>query len=272
LGVGTGEPISPTVAPTLPVKERSKMLENIAIILIEPQIPENIGAAARAMNNMGVTRLILVKPENCDLTRILKMATGTSIDIVEDMEVYDHLAEAIGPFHYVVGTTARTGAHRPALTNPRDLAKNLVPIAQENRVAVLFGPEDRGLSNEHLRYCHTIATIPTARFASLNLAQAVMIICYEIFWASRTPPDEVFPRLADKFELEGMYDHLKAVLTKIGFIHPQNPEHWMLNIRRFLSRLPLRAREVRVIRGICRQIDWYTERKAGKQPPSDKSR
>jgi tRNA/rRNA methyltransferase len=128
-----------------------------------------------------------------------------------------------------------------------------------NRVAVLFGPEDRGLSNEHLRYCHTIATIPTARFASLNLAQAVMIICYEIFWASRTPPEEVFPRLADKFELEGMYDHLKGVLTKIGFIHPQNPEHWMLNIRRFLSRLPLRAREVRVIRGICRQIDWYAE-------------
>jgi tRNA/rRNA methyltransferase len=100
------------------------MLKNIAIILVEPQIPENIGAAARAMNNMGVTRLILVKPENCDLTRILKMATGTSIDIVEDMEVYDHLAEAIGPFHYVVGTTARIGAHRPALTNPKDLAKN----------------------------------------------------------------------------------------------------------------------------------------------------
>jgi tRNA/rRNA methyltransferase len=235
------------------------MLENIAIILVEPQIPENIGAAARAMNNMGMSRLILVKPENCDLTRILKMATGTSIDIVEQMDVYHSLLDAIGPFHYVVGTTARVGAHRPALTNSRDLAKNLVPIAQDNRVAVLFGPEDRGLSNEHLRYCHTIATIPTARFASLNLAQAVMIICYEIFWASRTPPEEVFPRLADKFELEGMYDHLKGVLTKIGFIHPQNPEHWMLNIRRFLSRLPLRAREVRVIRGICRQIDWYAE-------------
>jgi len=100
------------------------MLKNIAIILVEPQIPENIGAAARAMNNMGVTRLILVKPENCDLTRILKMATGTSIDIVEEMEVHDSLTEAIGPFHYVVGTTARIGAHRPALTNPRDLAKN----------------------------------------------------------------------------------------------------------------------------------------------------
>ncbi len=233
------------------------MLENIAIVLVEPQIPENIGAAARAMNNMGITRLILVKPENCDLTRILKMATGTSIDIVEEMEVYDCLLDAIGPFQFVVGTTARIGAQRPALTNPRDLARDLVPIAQENQVAILFGPEDRGLSNEHLRYCHTIATIPTSRFASLNLSQAVMIICYEIFLAGQEPSDEYLPRLANKFELEGMYDHLKEVLLKIGFINPQNPEHWMLNIRRFLSRIPLKARDVRIIRGICRQIDWY---------------
>jgi tRNA/rRNA methyltransferase len=233
------------------------MLENIAIVLVEPQIPENIGAAARAMNNMGISRLILVNPENCDLSRILKMATGTSIDIVEEMEVYDRLLDAVGPFQYVVGTTARIGAQRPALTNPRDLAENLVPIAQDNQAAILFGPEDRGLSNEHLRYCHTITTIPTSRFASLNLAHAVMIICYEIFWASRHPPEEVLPRLANKFELEGMYEHLKQVLTKIGFINPQNPEHWMLNIRRFLSRFPLKAREVRIVRGICRQIDWY---------------
>jgi tRNA/rRNA methyltransferase len=235
------------------------MLENIAIILVEPQIPENIGAAARAMNNMGITRLILVKPENCDLTRILKMATGTSIDIVEEMEVYDRLLDAIGSFQFIVGTTARVGAQRPALTNPRDLARELVPIAQENQAAILFGPEDRGLSNEHLRYCHTIATIPTSRFASLNLSQAVMIICYEIFLSCREPSDDYLPRLANKFELEGMYDHLKEVLMKIGFINPQNPEHWMLNIRRFLSRIPLRAREVRIIRGICRQIDWYEE-------------
>lgn len=244
------------------------MMENVTIVLVEPQIPENIGAVARAMNNMGMSRLRLVKPENCDLTRILKMATGSSIDIVEEMEAFDNLLDAIGPFHYVVGTTARTGSNRPALTNPRDLAADLVSIAQQNRVAILFGPEDRGLSNEHLRYCHTIATIPTARFASLNLAQAVMILCYEIFCASRLPPEENLPRLADKFELEGMYEHLKSVLTTIGFINPQNPEHWMLNIRRFLSRLPLRAREVRVVRGICRQIEWYTARQSHLQEQS----
>jgi tRNA/rRNA methyltransferase len=250
-------------------------LENIAVVLVQPQIPENIGSVARAMNNMGISRLILVKPENCDLTRILKMATGTSIDIVEAMEVHDELRDALNPFQYVVGTTARTGSHRPALTSPRKLAHDLIAVSQENLVAVLFGPEDRGLSNEHLRYCHTIATIPTSRFASLNLAQAVMIICYEIFLAGQERSDEDLPRLANKFELEGMYDHLKEVLMRIGFINPQNPEHWMLNIRRFLSRMPLRARDVRIIRGICRQIDWYEEQvtkdRKGKRdiPPLD---
>ena len=232
-------------------------LDHMAIVLVEPQIPENIGAVARAMNNMGIRRLILVKPECCDLSRILRLATGTSIDIVEEMEVFDDLGEALASFHYVVGTTARIGSQRPALSNPRDLAQHLIPLSQNNHVAVLFGPEDRGLSNEHLRPCHTVATIPTSRFASLNLAQAVMVICYELFLASRLPCEEPLPRLANKFELEGMYGHLKEVLTKIGFINPQNPEHWMLNIRRFLSRGPLRARDVRIIRGICRQIDWY---------------
>ena len=233
-------------------------LDQITIILAEPQIPENIGSVARAMHNMGIRHLILVAPRNCDLSKVLKMATGTSIDVVQEMEVYDDLKGALGPFQYVVGTTARLGIRRPAMTNPRLLAQDLIPISQNNRIAILFGPEDRGLSNEQLRYCHTIATIPTAGFSSLNIAQAVMIVCYEIFLAGKDRLPEKLPRLANRFELEGMYDHLKDVLMKIGFINPQNPEHWLLNIRRFLSRLPLRARDVRIIRGICRQIDWYT--------------
>jgi tRNA/rRNA methyltransferase len=238
---------------------RKIQLDHIAVVLVSPQIPENIGAAARAMHNMGLGRLVLVGPEACDLSRVLKTATGTSIDVVEAMEVFDGLEDALAPYGYVVGTTARTGSHRPALTHPRRLAQDLIHICRENRVAILFGPEDRGLSNDQLRYCHTIATIPTADFASLNLAHAVMVVCYEIYLASRNEPVAPLPRLANRFELEGMYDHMKHVLTKIGFIDPQNPEHWMLNIRRFLARLPLRAREVRIIRGICRQMDWYTE-------------
>jgi len=233
-------------------------LDHIAIILVNPQIPENIGSAARAMSNMGLSRLVLVSPKNCDLCRVVKTATGTSVDLVEQMEVYDDLGEALAPYHHIAGTTARTGALRPAMSQPRGLARDLITLSQNNLTAVLFGPEDRGLSNDHLRRCHTIVTIPTASFSSLNLAQAVMIVCYEIFLASRAETPEVEPRLANSFELEGMYGHLKEVLTKIGFLDPQNPEHWLLNIRRFLSRFPLRAREVRIIRGVCRQIDWYT--------------
>ncbi|MFC1533677.1 RNA methyltransferase [Thermodesulfobacteriota bacterium] len=232
--------------------------ENITIVLVEPQIPENIGAVARAMNNMDIRRLNLVNPKNCDLTRVLKAATIHSVDIVEDMEVYCDLRSTLEPFQYVAGTTARLGSSRPALTNPQDLAGDLISISQDNKIAILFGPEDRGLSNEHLRYCHTITTIPTSNFSSLNLAQAVMVICYEIFKAGTESSDIKMPRMANRFELDGMYDHMKDVLMKIGFLNPQNPEHWMLNIRRLFSRLPLRARDVRTVRGICRQIDWYT--------------
>ena len=234
-------------------------LGHIVIILVHPQIPENIGSAARAMNNMGLSRLVLVDPKNCDLCRVLKTATGTSIDLVEQMEVYENLKDALGLCQYVVGTTARLGSFRPAMTQPSNLAEDLIPISKNNRVAILFGPEDRGLSNEQLRYCHTIATIPTASFSSLNLAQAVMIVCYEIFKAGSESPPEFVPRLPCSSELEGMYDHLNDVLMKIVFLDPKNPEHWMRNIRRFFSRLPLRARDVRIVRGICRQINWYTQ-------------
>jgi tRNA/rRNA methyltransferase len=242
-------------------------LDHIAIVLVEPQIPENIGAVARAMNNMGIRRLILVKPERCDLSRILRMATGTSIDIVEDMEVFEDLTEALASFHYVVGTTARIGAQRPSLTNPRDLAQELLPISQNNHVAVLFGPEDRGLSNEHLRPCHTIATIPTAQFASLNLAQAVMIVCYDLFLASRLPSEEPLPRLANKFELEGMYRQLSEALQLMDFLYKQNPELWMMSLRRYFSRIGLYSNEVRMIRGVCRQLKWFMNRYRPQQDP-----
>ena len=242
-------------------------LDNIHMILVEPQIPENIGSVARAMTNMGITHLVLVNPKNCDLSRVVKMATGSSVDVIEEMEVYDDLGKALGPFQYIVGTTARLGTRRPAMADPRHLARDLIQILPKNRVGILFGPEDRGLSNDQLRYCHKIVTINTAAFSSLNLAHAVMIVCYEIFMASPEPSSTPLPRLANSFELEGMYGHLREVLMKIGFIYPQNPEHWMMNIRRFLSRLPLRAREVKIIRGVCRQIDWYTEQvqKKGKE-------
>jgi len=241
-------------------------LDNIAIVLVEPQIPENIGSAARAMNNMGLKKLIVVAPGNFDIGVVLKTATHNSIHILEQMDVVDDLLEGIGEYNYIVGTTARIGKYRPVLATPRRLAKELINVSQNNKVAILFGREDRGLTNEHLKYCHTIVNTPTATATSLNLAQAVMIMCYEIYMTS-VDEDAVIsyvPRLANRFELEGMYEHLKRALIKIGFIDPKNPEHWMWNIRKMLSRYPLQAKEVQIIRGICRQIEWFAEQKDNK--------
>ena len=240
-------------------------LDNISIVLVEPQIPENIGSVARAMNNMGLKKLVVINPTNYDISAIMKTATHNSINILEEMEIEEDLMDAISSYNYIVGTTARIGKNRPALVTPRLLAEELTDISQENKVAILFGREDKGLSNEHLKYCHTIVHIPTATLSSLNLAQAVMIICYELYMASIDEKSVLsyVPRLANKFELEGMYEHLKSTLIRIGFIDPKNPEHWMLNVRRMLSRYPLQAKEVQIIRGICRQIEWFAENKKG---------
>jgi tRNA/rRNA methyltransferase len=234
---------------------------NIAIVLHKPHFPENIGAAARAAKNMGITRLVVVDPFDCDLTRILKMATHEVEDVVANMEIYDDLREALMPFGYVVGTTARTGSHRQTRNNPRKVAEDLVRISRHNEVALLFGPESSGLANSELKYCDTLVTIPTADFSSLNLAQAVMVLAYEIHTAGIDEPKTHVPRLANRKELEDMYDKLRETLAKIHFINPENPEYWMSGVRRFFSRIGLRAREVKIIRGICRQIDWYSEQR-----------
>jgi len=232
-------------------------LTNISIVLHRPRYPENIGAAARAICNMGIGQLVVVDPQNCDLTKVLKMATHGAIDIVEGMDICADIKEALAPYRYVVGATARLGTRRQVVSSPSKLAVKLVEISRENRIAILFGPEDKGLSNKDIQYCHSLVNIPTAGFSSLNLAQAVMIMCYEVFLASRQEVKEFSPRLAKRHELEGMYDQLKDVLVRIGYINPDNPDYWLNKVRHFFNRLQLQAREVSIIRGICRQIDWY---------------
>ena len=209
------------------------------------------------MCNMGLRRLIVVDPPRCDLTRVCKMATHAALDVVEAMEVFTDLSEALRQFTYGVGTTARLGGQRQVISSPARLAEMLIPISADNPIAILFGPEDRGLTNEDLRFCHSVMTIPTADFSSLNLAQAVMVVCYELFRCNLDPPRDFTPRLANRFELDAMYAQLKDVLLRICFINPANPDYFMNNLRHFGTRMQLRAKEVQIVRGICRQIDWY---------------
>lgn len=136
--------------------------DNISIILKQPRCPENIGAAARAIRNMGIGRLVLVKPINCDFTKVMKLATHAAAEVVEQIEFYEELKEALSPYSYVVGTTARIGKHRQSVNNPSKLAQSLIPISRDNNIAIIFGPEDRGLSNEDIRYCDALVNIPTA--------------------------------------------------------------------------------------------------------------
>lgn len=239
-------------------------LDNMAVVLHRPKYPENIGASARAALNMGFSRLIVVDPRDCDLTRVLKMATHFAADLVEAMEVFEDLETALAPFQYVVGSTARVGRRRPTVSDPRKLAETLIPISQDNLVALVFGPENWGLTNAELRLCHALVTIPTAEFASLNVAQAVMILCYEILLASREDTPDFTPRLATCQELEAMYSQLKETFVNIHFINAENPDYWMGHVRRFFSRVDMRARDVRMVRGICRQIEWYGSRTSQK--------
>lgn len=232
-------------------------LEQVTIVLNRPRYPENIGAAARAACNMGIDRLVVVAPENCDLTRVLTLSTHAAMHVVENMLCFEDLQSALAPYNYVVGTTARLGGQRQVVSSPAQMADQLAAISRENEVALLFGPEDRGLTNEELRLCHQLVTIPTARFASLNLAQAVMVLCYELFKTNTCSPRTFTPRLATRAELDGMYAQIKNILVRINYIQPENPDYWMNKLRHFFTRLQLKAGEVSILRGICRQIDWY---------------
>ena len=232
-------------------------MENVAIVLHDTRIPENIGAAARAAANMGVGQLILSAPRNFEKDRVLKVATHSAAGLVETMIVCNTLAEALSGFNWVVGTTARLGGTRRVNASPADLAATLVPISLENQVALLFGPEDRGLTNEDLQLCHDLVNIPTAGFSSLNLAQAVMVMCYELFKARTREPEFHLPRLACRHELENMYEELEEIFARIHYVNQENPEERLDKTRSFLSRYQLRSREVSIIRGLCRQVARY---------------
>lgn len=232
----------------------------ITVVLVRPRIPENIGACCRAMKNMGLSRLRVVSPEAWDPVRVTKTATHACRDVVDRIEFFDDTATALAPFAYIAGTTARMGRQRQMVLSPAVFAEKAAALCRENPVAVVFGPEDRGLENEDLQYCHNLVHIPTAEFSSLNLAQAVMILCYELFLAAEPLGDHFQPRLASSFELEGMYDQMKDVLLKIDFLRADNPDYWMNNFRRFVSRVGLTAKEVKLIRGVCRQVNWFGEK------------
>lgn len=249
-------------------------MSDTAIVLIGPKFAENVGAAARIAANMGIGRLIIIAEQLPDQEKMRAMATNKGARLIDGLELNPDLALALAPFAWVLGTSARQGRKRGLGNSPRPIMGEIAPLLGKNRVALLFGPEDRGLSNEELKFCNRITTIPTADFSSLNLAQAVAILCHELHYSlleaisAKTMP-KALPKQGDKGELEAMFTHVEETLRDIGFLKTDD-DYWMKSIREFIGRLGLKSKEIRIIRGICRQLLWRKEKNSGF--PLDKKR
>ncbi|OGQ98568.1 MAG: hypothetical protein A2505_01830 [Deltaproteobacteria bacterium RIFOXYD12_FULL_55_16] len=238
-----------------------ELMARVAIVLVSPKFAENIGSAARIAANMGIGQLLLVCKEMPERNRMLTLATAKAAHLIDNLEHHQELSEALAPFTWVLGTSARQGRKRTTVDSPRQLMDEILPQLKNNRVALLFGPEDRGLANEELRYCNQITTIPTVDFSSLNLAQAVAVLCYELHYSvleavNRTAFPASTPKQGDKRELEAMFGHVEEVLQTIGFLKSGEDNYWMKSIRQFLGRLGLKSKEIKIIRGVCRQLLW----------------
>jgi tRNA (cytidine32/uridine32-2'-O)-methyltransferase len=225
----------------------------IQIVLVEPSHPGNIGAVARAAKTMGVENLILVKPKSFPDNQATVRATG-AVDVLERAVVCDSLSEAVSNCTFVVGTSSRErGLPCPEIA-PRELGKRVWQELQHGSVAIVFGRESSGLSNEEMDLCQYATTIPTNwEFGSLNLAAAVQVICYEIFIATL---DQAPARMEDEGvlasadELERFFEHLQEVLCGIDFLDPKQPRLLMRRLRHLYNRARLTQVEVNILRGV----------------------
>ncbi|GAB6058824.1 RNA methyltransferase [Desulfonatronum parangueonense] len=238
------------------------LLERLAVVLFRPKHPENVGAVGRACLNMGCKRIILVDPRNYDHERALPLATVHAEHLLEQAVTVPDLSQALGPFTQVYGTTARLGGRRKTLLTPAQAAARIVEqLLEGHEVALVFGPEDRGLTNAEIEACSHLISIPTARSSvSLNLAQAVLVLLYECLQAARRHRKDtpIKPRSdhVTHAEQEALFSVLQKLLTTIDFIPQDNPDYWMLRLRRFWHRKGLHRDEYNVLMGVCRQMNW----------------
>lgn len=247
-------------------------LTRTAIVLVRPQIPANIGAAARVVRNMGLGRLIVVRPKRWNLDKMCSLAVRTGREIIlEEMGLVTTLAEAVADCELVISTTARTGKLRKPSGSPRKILSQAVEVLPENRIALVFGPEDKGLTNDELAMCDRQVFIPVNDAASsINLAQAVMILAYELRLAAMEAGlnPAPGPKLATSAEVQGMYDHLQQTLSGLDSVEHHNLTVWMEAFRRIYGRARLQPHEVRLIRGFCRKVAWAVDQ--GRDPEKDK--
>jgi TrmH family RNA methyltransferase len=226
----------------------------LVVVLHRPQDLVNIASVIRIMKNFALRDLRLVNPAEYDAYRVEGIAHKTG-DVLKRVQVFDTLDEALADTHHVVGFTARQRSAKRNAQRPREAAGEILAAGEASLVALVFGPEDQGLTNEELDRCHRIVTIPTSSdYASLNLAQAVAVMAYELFLAGGTPPFKSPRRSADpatQEQLERLFADVRNALDAIDFFKTRNPELIMRTVREVLHRTPLDAREVKLARAIC---------------------
>jgi TrmH family RNA methyltransferase len=235
----------------------------IRFVLVRPGSSGNVGAVARALKNNAFSSLWLVDPRPLAAAEAERLAHGAA-DVLHAARQVETLDEALAGCRWIAGTTRRLGRRRGAPWNPRAFAAAVHAQPERRPLAIVFGPEEDGLGLAELRLCHDLVRIPaSAAQPSLNLAQAVLILAYELYVhgqeASVSSPPPPGPD-ATLEQLEGLYAHLEAMLLQVGFLRPDTVPARMLALRRILGRARLRPGDVRLLRGICRQVEWAVRR------------
>lgn len=235
----------------------------IRVVLVRPMYGGNIGSVCRAMKNMGLSTLAVVDPQDSvdwDEARMMAVHAG---DILDARTTHASFAEAVADCVQVAGTTGREGVYRLHAQTPRDWAPRFLTSASSGPVAVAFGSEASGLSNDEVALCTQILRIPSSDdYPSLNLAQAVVVCLYELFVArdSFELPPEKHPEAvhAHRERMLAMWD---AMLHEVGFFEPDQADHMMMAVRRIFSRGRLSEADVNILMGISRQVQWAVGRR-----------
>jgi len=240
----------------------SDVLSRIRIVLMNTTHPGNIGSTARAMKNMGLSRLYLVEPRRFPAPEAEWLAAG-AWDVLQSAVIVPSLQDAIGDCHLVVGTSARERNIPWPLYTARESAERLVSEQSGSEIAVVFGREDRGLTNDELRLCQHHVYIPTSdSYPALNVSAAVQVICYELrmAWLASGSAAVAAPRSWDVpaatiGDMEHFYAHLDRVLTELGFIDPANPRQTSTRMRRLFGRMHPDHMELSMLRGVLAEAE-----------------
>jgi len=229
------------------------MKTNIRIVLVNTTHPGNIGAAARAMKNMCLGRLYLVEPQGFPCAEATARASGAD-DVLANAVVCESLEQALDGCHFVVGASARSRRISWPVENPRQMAARVMQESQQGDVALVFGREHSGLTNEELEKCHYLVHIPTnPDYSSLNLAAAVQVLCYELMLFSPDENSQLEDEardLASADEMESFFEHLEQTLVELEFLDANHPRKLMRRLRRFFNRARPDKTEMNILRGV----------------------